>query len=266
MTSHAATGAELIQLIERSIAGAEPGDRLPSERQMADRLGVGRSLVREALRTLEERGVIDVQVGRGIFVRKVGPADAARTVGQLLRRQAVNTRHLLEARLMLECEAARLACSRATESHLVKMRRLLDEGAVAQGLPARLRCDLAFHLSIVRAGCNPVIETMFSAIIGPTAAMMMRSLSDRSVAQEALHERCYLDIVAHDAEAAASAMRDHLSVSERRYGRDLDVDLRVVAERWPVAGEKKAVLRGGKPTGGPPESIEAIIDLVLSEQ
>lgn len=226
-------GATLSEVIEKTFASGAPGQRLPSERQLAEHFDVGRPLVREALRTLVERGVVEVQVGRGIFVRRVQPADAARPVDNLLRRQSVTPRQLTEARSMLEVEAARLACERATEDELERLGALVTTGQKLTDLLARVRNDVQFHLGVVRAAHNPVIETMFSAILRPTAQMMMRSLGDATVSREGVpyHEHLYLAIRDRDPEAAAAASRGHLLVGKRTYGSDFDVDVDVLANR-----------------------------------
>jgi GntR family transcriptional repressor for pyruvate dehydrogenase complex len=228
-----ASGSMLAQLIEDTFSGFEPGQRLPSERELAQHFSVGRPLVREALRTLVERGMVDVQVGRGTFVRRVTPNDAARPVDNLLRRQAITARQLIEARSMIESEAAQLACRRVATSEIEQMRELIAAADKDDGLAARLRNDLQFHMSVVRAAHNPVIETMFAAILVPTVEMMFRSLNDPHVSREGLpfHEQVFRAIEKRDEAAAASAARGHLLVSERMYGDDLDIDLDVLVHR-----------------------------------
>lgn len=225
------SGSTLADLIEKTFVGDVPGHKLPSERQLAEHFEVGRPLVREALRTLVERGLIEVQVGRGIFVRRVRPADAARPVDNLLRRQAITPRQLVEARSMLEGEASQLACHRATPEDLEHLRELVLVATGPPTLLARVRADIEFHLSVVRAAHNSVIETMFSAILRPTAEMMLRSLSDPHVSREGLpyHEHLFAAIRDGDCVAAAKASRAHLEVSQRTYGPDFDVELDLLA-------------------------------------
>lgn len=218
-------------MIETTFVTGVAGQKLPSTRQLAEHFEVGRPLVREALRTLVERGVIEVHVGRGIFVRRVLPADAARPVDSLLRRQAITPRQLAEARSMLEGEAAQLACVRATQDELDRLRELVVLGPEPPTLLARVRNDIEFHLSVVRAAHNTVIETMFSAILRPTAEMMLRSLSDSHVSREGLpyHEHLYAAIRDRDSVAAVKASRGHLDVSQRTYGADYDIELELLA-------------------------------------
>ena len=250
------SGATLADLIETKFVTGGPGQKLPSERQLAEHFEVGRPLVREALRTLVERRVIEVQVGRGIFVRRVLPSDAARPVDNLLRRQAITPRQLVEARSMLEGEASLLACARVTPAELDHLRELVVVKPQPPTVLARVRNDIEFHLGVVRAAHNSVIETMFSAILRPTAEMMLWSLSDPHVSREGLpyHERLYVAIRDRDSAAAARASRDHLEVSQRTYGPDFDVELELLA----------SYRLGGARTGGrETPTVDEVLSSVL---
>jgi len=254
--ANAVSGSTLAELIEATFRGLAPGQRLASERQLAEQFHVGRPLVREALRTLVARGIVEVQVGRGAFVRQVVPGDAARPVSNLLRRQAITARQLVEARSTLESAAAQLACSRVTPAELDHMRQLVRVSKRRGALAARVRNDLEFHLSVVRAAHNPVIETMFDAILGPTADMMLRSLSDAHVSREGLpyHEQIYWAIKSGDKAGAGSACRGHLEVSERIYGADMDIELDVLMRR---------LGRTGHPISRDRLSVDDILGAVL---
>ena len=89
--------------------GLEAGTKLPSERELAVRLGVSRPLVREALRSLVERGLVEISPGRGAFVRAASTAEAVRPLGSHYLRQKITPHHLIEVRTVLEPAAARLA-------------------------------------------------------------------------------------------------------------------------------------------------------------
>src|SRR5438876_401286 len=80
--------------------GLEDGAKLPSERELALRLGVSRPLVREALRSLAERGLVEISPGRGTFVRTASMAEAVRPLGSHYLRQKITARHLLEVRMI----------------------------------------------------------------------------------------------------------------------------------------------------------------------
>jgi GntR family transcriptional repressor for pyruvate dehydrogenase complex len=227
--------ASLALHIEEAILSGRlaSGAKLPSERQMAEQLGISRPVVREALRDLTARKLVEVVPNRGTFVREARSTDGATGMAALLRRHQATPRELVEARTMLECEAASLAALRAEETDLVAIEDALTRFDAAHDVLEQARYDLAFHLAVASAAHNPVIETMFGAIAESTVEMMLRSLGDREVARSAvpLHRAVAAAIAARQPDQARAAMSDHLSVAARTYGEDFDRSLDVVARR-----------------------------------
>lgn len=227
--------ASLARHIEDQIVSGRlaSGAKLPSERRMAEQLGVSRPVVREALRDLTARKLVEVVPNRGTFVREARSTDGASGMAALLRRHQATPRELVEARTMLECEAASLAAVRAEATDLAAIADALARFGAAQDVLEQARYDLAFHLAVASAAHNPVIETMFGAITESTVEMMLRSLGDREVARSAvpLHGAVAAAIEARRPDQARAAMADHLSVAARTYGADFDRRLDVVARR-----------------------------------
>jgi GntR family transcriptional regulator, transcriptional repressor for pyruvate dehydrogenase complex len=234
-TITAPTRAGLSARLEADILSGRvaEGEKLPSERELAGRYGVSRPVVREAMRTLIERNLVEAVPGRGTYVRAARSTDAAPGMDTLLRRRQPTPRDLVEARTMLECTAAELAARRADVADLAAMADALGRLDAAADVIERARYDLAFHLAIARAAHNPVIETMFGAISGLTIELMLRSLADPVVAPTSLpyHRTIYDGIRTNDAVGARAAMAAHLAVAARTYGADLDRSLESVARR-----------------------------------
>ena len=234
-TNLSPTRAGLSARLEEEILSGRlaAGSRLPSERALADRYGVSRPVVRETMRTLVERSLVDVVPGRGAFVRQAQATDAAPGMAALLRRRQPTPRDLVEARTMLECTAAELAAARAEPADLAAMTDALERLGGAGGVLERARYDLAFHLAIARAAHNPVIDTMFGAISGFAIELMLRSLNDPIVAPASLpyHAAIFDAIRSGKPTAASAAMADHLAVAARTYGDDLHRSLESVARR-----------------------------------
>lgn len=235
MTSHAGVGDLSTTLAEEWILSGRyrAGEKLPSERKIAEDLGVSRPLVREALRGLLERRLIDISPGRGAFVRGASVSDIAQTFTTLVRRHQATTRDVLRARQMLECEAAELAARHAQESDLSSMRREMELCDDAPGILERVRADLRFHAAIVNAVHNPVISGMYAGIGGLVAEMMFRSLTDQQVSREGLpyHHDIYAAISGRRPQDAREAVMNHLQVAYRSYGADLDRGIDEVARR-----------------------------------
>jgi GntR family transcriptional repressor for pyruvate dehydrogenase complex len=213
--------------------GYEPGARLPSERQLAEELHVSRPIVREALRALVERRLIEVLPGRGAFVSTDGSVAAANSLDSLYRFENATARDLIEAREMLECTAAELASERASEQDLAGLEAAVTGCEEAHMILDEARFDLAFHLGIARAAKNPVIETMFRSISGLTIELMFRSLSDPAVTSTSIPiHREVLEAIRHrDSATAREAMSRHLALASQLYGEDYEASIKSVAQR-----------------------------------
>ena len=200
------------QLEAEVLAGElEPGTKLPSERELAQRLGVSRPLVREALRSLVERGLVKVSPGRGAFVRAASTADAARPLGSHYRRQNVTVNHLIEVRTMIEPHAARLAATRASEVEIDALREAVEQNDAAEFVLERARWDITIHRLVARMAHNPVVEATFESIATLVFELMLRSLSDPAVvaASAPYHRGVYEAIRDRNPEAAYDAMLAH---------------------------------------------------------
>lgn len=229
------TGDGLAAELEDAIVSGryQVGAKLPSERELAERYGVSRPVIREALRTLRERRLIEIYPGRGAFVRQAQSSDVAGQMQVLFRRTHVTARDLIEARSALECAAAEQAARRAAPADLDGLWRIQEEIDKTAEVVEQARLDLAFHVGIARTSRNPVIESMLVAVAQPIVELMLRSLLDRNVRSEALdlHVRILEAIQAGDARAARLAMARHLEVAARYYGDDLDRSVEAVARR-----------------------------------
>jgi GntR family transcriptional regulator, transcriptional repressor for pyruvate dehydrogenase complex len=223
------------EYLERHIVSGRyaPGERLPSERHLAEELRVSRPIVREALRVLVERNLVEVLPGRGAYVRDSRALDSASRFDSIYRLGNATPRDLVEARTMLECTAAALAAERATDLDLAALDTAVRGCEQSPTIMDKARFDLAFHLGVARAAKNPVIETMFRSISALTIELMFRSLSDSVVTNESLplHTEIVNAIRARDPERARLAMAGHLAVASRHYGADFEDSVESVAKR-----------------------------------
>jgi GntR family transcriptional repressor for pyruvate dehydrogenase complex len=154
------TATKIIDQIRDLVAGGHltPGDRLPSERELATALGVGRSTVREALRAMEALGLVQVRAGEGTFlVGAEGQVDPDPLSPHLFRGWASQLT-LFEVRLVLEPGLTGLAARRATPAQLAAMQRVLKQQAVrVQRGEDAMQEDVTFHARIAAASGNPVL-------------------------------------------------------------------------------------------------------------
>jgi GntR family transcriptional regulator, transcriptional repressor for pyruvate dehydrogenase complex len=218
---------------EISSGRLKTGTKLDSERRLAERFGVGRPAVREALKRLEERGLIDTQSGRGSFVREVQVRRETDAPAPNAARPRVSARQVSHARKLLESEAAALAAESRTDEQVAHLRELLQVFEDGGGVDDLCELDIAIHEGIVIASNNIAIQTMYWSIRALVKALMLRSLSDRAVMQvgSPMHHTILDAIDRRDPEAARQAMMSHISVAETHYGPDLDVTLAEVLRR-----------------------------------
>ena len=190
-------------------------------------------MVREALRSLIERGLIEVEPGRGAFVRGDTGPRRFQPLDLEYRRRGTTARQLSETRLMLETEAAALAAVHANADDLASLLGALDRLESSPTPLDRVRNDLAFHTALVAASHNPVIETMFASIQGLTVELMVRSAGDPEIVRRSApyHRIAYEAVRDRNPIAARAAIQAHLSIAASTYGDDYDQSLDTTAAR-----------------------------------
>ncbi len=210
---------EVAARIEATItAGAlGPGDSLPSERELMARYGVGRPAVREALLSLQQRGLIERRNGERARVAAPSAADVVSQMTLPVRRmlaQPDNVRHFQEARALFETGIARQAALRATPEQIETLKAALDANRAQISDPVEFaRTDVAFHLRLAEIPNNPIFTALHDALVGWLTEQRRVTLTSRHAFEVAFaaHERIYRAVAAHDPDAAASAMAEHLA-------------------------------------------------------
>jgi len=160
---------QIVMQIEESISGGrlKPGDQLPAERELAQQFGVSRTAVREAMKTLCEKGLVEAYSGRGTFVT----ADKSQSVRQSLHwlvnnADPQNAHYVTELREILEPEFTALAAARIEEQQLAMMREAIDVmDRSMQDPDAYIEADLDFHLALAEAAGNPLILSLLDSIV-----------------------------------------------------------------------------------------------------
>jgi DNA-binding FadR family transcriptional regulator len=216
--------AQVVDALVRIIAGGElaPGSLLPTEPAMSARFGVSRSVVREALRLVDAKGLIEVRHGSGTRVaspERWDPLDpAVLAVLSASGPSAVILRDLLEARKIIECEVAALAAERADAGDMAALEAALVIMRGAPNDPPRFVVgDSAFHLGLLHAARNRVLERMTQpmhellsysqALTDAIPGVLARALADHETIADAVRRR--------DPVAARDAMREHLAQTQR---------------------------------------------------
>lgn len=214
--------ARIRHLIE--VGNIGDAGRLPTERDLCERLGAGRRAVRMALEVLEEEGLIWRRQGKGTFL---GPAPdptgilAARIV------DAVDAQAIMEARLCVEPTLAALCAARATPADVERMRRLLDHIGLTPDSETAEVWDGALHRLIARTAGNQILLTAFSLLDEVRQRDDWQAIRERARSTEALvlydrqHRAIVEAIAARDGEAARRAMTAHLESLGENLARSL---------------------------------------------
>jgi len=190
-----------------------PGDRLPSERKLADHLNVSRTHVRDAISKLEFYGILKTLPQSGTFVEGLGITAIEGLITDILEIDNNDFDALVETRVLLETAAARLAALRRTTEDIIKMKTALDdyEAKVKTGLPA-VEEDLLFHLAIAKASKNSTMVSLMLLLTPPILATYERATvceGDEAVSEIKKHEDVYLAIESKDAQLATEMMNKH---------------------------------------------------------
>jgi len=191
-----------------------PGDRLPSERKLAEKLGVGRTHVRDAIAKLEFYGILKTMPQSGTVVEGIGITALEGLITDVLKLEESEFVDLVETRTLLETQAARMAAQRRTTDDIINMKNALDayEAKVKNGLPA-VEEDLLFHLTIAEAGGNAVLKSLM-LIITPDIVKSFQKLDvckdGRFYRSLEEHKEILEYIVNQKPELAAKAMEEHL--------------------------------------------------------
>ncbi|MFE7172357.1 FadR/GntR family transcriptional regulator [Streptomyces sp. NPDC057616] len=194
----------------------QPGDRLPSERELCVQFGVSRVTVREALRSLEASGLVEIRVGArgGAFVTAPSSQRVGEGLADLLSLSPLTATEVTEARLVFELGIVPLVVERATDEDIAGLRALCDEHAeaVKQGV-YDMEMSADFHTRVAACTHNTAIEMLVQSFHGPLLMSLREAQSVEP--QMGLHgskeHRKFVDAVAaRDAETASEIMRTHI--------------------------------------------------------
>ena len=204
-------------------AGAlRPGDRLPAERDLATRLQVSRNTLREALRTLENAGLVEMRKGAagGAFVREASSGAIVSGMQDLYHLGAITPQQLTEARLWFSDIVVRVACERATEDDFARLEanvRAMEAAHAAGDFDERQRLNRAFHVILARAVRNPIVETTMEGVM-EVFGHFIRTIGPSDNAFLIPSRRRFLKrLRARDVEGATDEMRKLLERLQTRY-------------------------------------------------
>lgn len=215
------------EIVERMIVQIQegtlrPGDRLPSERMLAETYGVSRTVIREALRALAMMGCVESRVGEGTYIKAPAIADIVNPFSMVVQNNLRMGGELIEARLILETEVAALSARRRNEAQLAALDQTIEDmrtdiAAGGMGLEA----DERFHMILTEAAGNEALRAM----LGMCSDMLSRTRpitqSVKGVPQKAMQDHAAILQAVRDGDASAARrlMRIHLNRALRNLNR-----------------------------------------------
>lgn len=201
----------------------EPGQKIPNEFELAEMLGVGRSTIREAVKGLVSRGILEVRRGSGTFVISTNSfTEDPLGLGNIEDKYKMAL-DLFDVRLMIEPEITALACKNATREEQKKLKQLCDETErLYRGGHNHINKDMEFHAFLARCSRNQVAERLLPVI--NTAVCTFASLTHRLLIEETLgtHRAITDAILKRDAVGAKYAMTMHLTYNRQTILKLLD--------------------------------------------
>jgi GntR family transcriptional repressor for pyruvate dehydrogenase complex len=207
---------QIVQQIEDSIMKGtlKPGDQLPAERELALQFGVSRTAVREAVKALQEKGLVEAFSGRGTFITDGTTQSIRQSLDRMIKiGQPEGSLQLAEVRAILEPEIASLAATRIEDAQISTLREAYATMDTKQEDPeAFIEADLDFHLLLAEAAANPIILSLIDSIVGVLREQRMRIFNVEGGPQRGQHHhKKILDAIEkRDAAKAREAMRAHL--------------------------------------------------------
>jgi GntR family transcriptional repressor for pyruvate dehydrogenase complex len=210
---------EIVHQIKLSIQEGKlkPGEKMPSERELAEQFNASRASVREALSAMEMMGIISIHPGEGSYVRHLPSNSMLETLAASVQTESVDIFHLLEMRKIIESEIAALAALRATAEDIEELRHTLAEmkNEMAAGGPAE-GLDAKFHYILVKAARNPVLlkvaQTISSLLTSNYRSLRLALflIPDMNHIFYESHCGIFQAVTAKNPQAARKMMCDHL--------------------------------------------------------
>lgn len=223
------TFERVVQHIREQLASGslKPGDKLPSEKDLAEQLQVGRNAVREALRNLENAGLIAMELGvkGGAFIREGDSGKVTQVMRDMVHLGSISVDDLTELRIHLLDVVVRLACERATDEDFAKLKAIVEKTASTVEDPSyerRLAYSLEFYRILAAATRNRAIGMVVESL-GDTVGRLLGPTYFSPVALAEARQRFYDHFVRRDADGASRELRD-LLVALRDLAKTLEAD------------------------------------------
>jgi len=212
--------AQVADHLEQEILGSTAisvSEKLPSEQQLAEKYQVSRPVVREALKLLQERGLVTLRNGLGAFVTKPQTSTVLSAVSRIMQMNNISDDDLTQMRGMLEVNAARLAAKNISDDMLAQIKENIEKFSNRElPLKERVELDCEFHNLIAKASGNALLEMFNDVLLSMLTDYMGKGVLVAGGIDDAIarHTKIYKALEAHDTEAVVVAMNEHIGASK----------------------------------------------------
>ena len=208
---------QIADSIEKAIIyNGEQGSRLPSEIALSGQFGVSRTIIREALKLLQARGLVEIRVGGGAYISKPEADDVSELLLRIVQIDRIEDKDVYEMRIILEVAAIREAVNRISESEIDALEVQISEmEKVMSDLQQRIEKDLGFHYLIAKYSGNKMLALMIKTMTGVLSKFIVSTSKVEGSDKDGIyhHRRIVEALRTRDPEIVATAMKEHLDSS-----------------------------------------------------
>ena len=194
-----------------------PGDKLPSEQDLADKFGVSRNVIREALKVVKERELVIQKNGDGSYVSKPDSSNLTRTLNRIVRIEKISFDDVFEIRLIIEPYAASKVAGTISTEQITELKSCVQQMIDTKNdITARAEADLLFHQRIIEYLGNPFITTIYNSVMDLARPIIIRGLTYEKSGNEngiQYHKRIIESLIKQDEAMAGTIMADHIRES-----------------------------------------------------
>ena len=194
------------------------GDKIPPERNLAEQFGVGRSTIREAIKSMTSMGLLEARLGEGTFVKKVDSDDIKQQLQWGLYLDPVPFNELVELRMILELETVKKAALNRTEKEIIELQSWINKMKEEGKVQRNKENDLMFHMTIAKASNNKMIYNLLDLIRMSLEEWFENVLKEPINVEDSIdeHELILEAVIQQDVVQAVNSMRSHLERGEQR--------------------------------------------------
>jgi len=213
---------QIASTLEQAIVHSDiKAEKLPSEQELSSRFKVSRTVIREALKVLKERGLIDPRNGGGSYISRPNTDNISSVLNRIITMDNISNDDLHNMRLILETAAARLAAIHAKKAELDHLEYILDKMLdTTLPLEQRISYDADFHITIARSGRNVLIGMFVEVMTILLKEYMIKGISGTpGMKRTSIQHRNVLEAIkGRDPLAAETAIQEHLTASRKDVG------------------------------------------------